>query len=253
MTSVLVRKLEQYRRFSPADRRRLEDLAGRRHRLYHAGEAILKEGEKADFVRLVISGLAARCKDLPDGRRQITAFLIPGDLCDVEVFVLDAVDHDIVALTNTVCAQLSVSEIEDLLSEMSSVTKALWWSTMTDSAVLRERIIDHGSRDARERICHLLYEMLVRYRIVGLTSNHSFPFPVTQEQLADATGMTPVHVNRVISELKAEGLIQWKDKTVSILDLPALKEIAQFEGAYLHLERTSQGDAEVAERAGDLL
>jgi CRP-like cAMP-binding protein len=253
MTNMLTRKLEQYVHFSAADRRRLDELTAKRHRIYQTGETILQEGEKAEFVRLVVSGLAARSKLLSEGRRQIMAFLIPGDLCDVEVFVLDAMDHDIVAMTPTVCAHFAIPEIEQLLVELSSVTKALWWSTMTDSAVLRERIIDHGSRDARERICHLLYEMLVRYRVVGLSSNHSFPFPLTQEQLADATGMTPVHVNRVVSELKAEGLIQWKDKTVSILNLPAFKEIAQFEGAYLHLERTFNGDAEVAQRAGDLL
>jgi len=119
--------------------------------------------------------------------------------------------------------------------------------------VLRERIIDHGSRNARERICHLFYEMLIRYRVVGLANSHSFPFPLTQEQLADATGMTPIHVNRVLSELKAEGLIQWKDKIVSLLDLPGIKQIACFESAYLHLERTFQGDSEVAARAGDLV
>lgn len=253
MPNLFARKLEQFVRFSAADRRRLDALAGKRHKTYQTGEAIMREGEKPEFVRLVISGLAARYKLLSEGRRQITAFLIPGDLCDVEVFVLDAVDHDIVAMMPTVCAHFTVPEMEELLVEMSPVTRALWWSTMTDSAVLRERIVDHGSRSARERICHLLYELLVRYRVVGLTDNHSFPFPLTQEQLADATGMTPVHVNRVISELKAEGLIKWKDKSISILDLPALKEIAQFEGAYLHLDRTFQGDAEVSARAGDLL
>lgn len=253
MANLLTRKLEQCVHFCPADRRRLDELVAKRHKTYQTGEAILKEGEKTEFVRLVVSGLAARSKMLSEGRRQIMAFLIPGDLCDVQVFVLDAMDHDIVAMTPTVCAHFATAEIEKLLAEMSPLTRALWWSTMTDCAVLRERIVDHGSRSARERICHLLYEMLVRYRVVGLTDNHSFPFPITQEQLADATGMTPVHVNRVISELKTEELIQWKDKTVSILNLPALKEIAEFEGAYLHLERTFQGDAEVSERAGDLL
>ena len=253
MVNLLTRKLEQFVHFSAAEKLRLDQLAAKRHKAYGAGDLILKEGEKADSVLLTVSGLAARCKVLSEGRRQIMAFLIPGDLCDVEVFVLDAMDHDIVAVTETVCAHLAVADMEELLTEMSSLTRALWWSTMTDTAVLRERIIDHGSRSARERICHLLYEMLVRYRVVGLASDHSFPFPVTQEQLADATGMTPVHINRIVSELRTDGLIRWKDKTISILDVPRLKEVANFEGCYLHLERTFQGDAEVSERAGDLL
>jgi len=253
MANLLTRKLEQFVHFSVAERLRLDQLTAKRRKIYGAGDIILKEGQKAETVLLTVSGLAARCKILSEGRRQIMAFLIPGDLCDVEVFVLDAMDHDVVAVTETSCAHIAVADIEELLTEMSSLTRALWWSTMTDSAVLRERIIDHGSRSARERICHLLYEMLVRYRVVGLASNHSFPFPVTQEQLADATGMTPVHVNRVLSELKAEGLVRWKDKIVSVLDPPRLKEIANFEGCYLHLYRTFQGDAEVAERVGDLI
>lgn len=253
MANLLTRKLEQFVRFSPAERQRLDQLAEKRRKSYGPGEMIFQQGKKADAVLLVVSGLTARCKVLSEGRRQIMAFLIPGDLCDVEGFVLNAMDHDIVAVADTTCAHLAVADVEELLTEMSALTRALWWSTMTDCAVLRERIVDHGSRDARERICHLLYEMLVRYRVVGLTDNHSFPFPVTQELLADATGMTPVHVNRTLSELKAEGLIRWKDKTVSILDAPRLKEIAQFDGCYLHLERTFRGDAEVAERAGDLL
>ena len=253
MGNLLTKKLEQFARFSTAERLRLDTLAAKRHKVFRTGELILKEGKKADVVLLVVSGLVARCKVLSEGRRQIMAFLIPGDLCDVEGFVLNAMDHDIVAVTETVCAHLAVAEVEEILTESSALTRALWWSTMTDCAVLRERIVDHGSRDARERICHLLYEMLVRYRVVGLANSHSFPFPVTQEQLADATGMTSVHVNRILSDLKAEGLLRWKDKTVTILDVPRIKEIAQFDACYLHLERTYRGDAEVSERAGDLL
>lgn len=253
MANLLTRKLEQFVRFSPAERLRLDELTAKRRKIYGAGDTILKEGQKAESVLLTISGLAARCKFLSEGRRQIVAFLIPGDLCDAEGFVLSALDHDVVAMTETTCAHLAVADIEELLTEMSSLTRALWWSNMTDCAVLRERIIDHGSRNARERISHLLYEMLVRYRVVGLASNHSFPFPITQEQLADATGMTPVHVNRVLSELKTEGLVRWKDKIVSILDVPRLKDVAHFDGCYLHLQRTFHGDAEVAERVGDLL
>jgi CRP-like cAMP-binding protein len=253
MGNRLTRKLEQFVRLSPTERLRLDKLAGKRQKVYRANEIILEERTKAEFVLLVVSGLAARCKILSEGRRQIMAFLIPGDLCDIEGFVLNAMDHDIIAVTETVCAHLAVADVEELLTETSTLTRALWWSTMTDSAILRERIIDHGSRDARERICHLIYEMLVRYRVIGVANSHSFPFPITQELLADATGMTPVHVNRILSDLRTEGLLRWKDKTVTILDVPRFKEIAQFDGCYLHLERTFQGDAEVSERAGDLL
>lgn len=253
MANLLTRKLEQYVRFADDERQRLDEIAGKRHKKYLAGEFIMCDGQKAGFVPLVLSGLAARSKLLASGRRQTMAFLIPGDLGGVETFVLDRMDHDILALTDTVCAHVAREEIVPLFAEMSSLTRALWWSTMTDSAVLRERIIDHGSRTATERICHILYELLIRYRVIGLAQDESFPFPITQEQLAEATGMTSVHVNRVIAELRAAGLVHWKDKVLSIRDWRRMKELARFEAAYLHLDRTAQRDPEVADRAGDLL
>jgi CRP-like cAMP-binding protein len=217
------------------------------------GETIIEEGEKVRDIHLIVTGLATRSKSLPDGNRQLMAFLVPGDLCDVEVFVLEAMDHDIVAVSDTTCVMIPAKVIEDLLTENSNITKGLWWSTMTDSAVLRQWIVGHGSRDARERIAHLFVELLIRYRIVGETTDDSFAFPMTQEELADATGMTAVHVNRVLQQLRSENLIELKGKTLTILDPDRLQEIAQFDANYLHLPRTERGDPEVAGRAGDLV
>jgi DNA-binding transcriptional ArsR family regulator len=127
-----------------------------------------------------------------------------------------------------------------LLTEMSSLTTALWWSTMTDSAVLRERIIDHGRRDAHERIAHLFYEMLIRYRMVGQAEDDRLPFPLTQEDLADATGLTPVHVNRTLKQLREEGLVELQGKMLTIMDAPGLKRVARFNPNYLHLRKAEQ-------------
>ena len=253
MTNPLTMKMEQYTHFSIEEKVRLDELISHKRRTYGPRENILREGEKVDEIHLVLSGLAARSKDLANGQRQIMAFLIPGDLCDIEVFVLGAMDHDVVAVSETTCALVPKGTIEKLLSEFSNITKALWWSTMTDSAVLRERIIDHGRRDARERLAHLLYEMLVRYRVVGVTEDDIFPFPVTQEELADATGLTPVHVNRILKQLRQEGLVDTGGKTVRVLDARGLKKAARFEATYLHLDRTEDGEPEVAGRAGDLI
>ncbi len=124
---------------------------------------------------------------------------------------------------------------------------------MTDSAVLRERIIDHGRRDARERIAHLFYEMLIRYRMIGEARDNSFDFPVTQDEIADATGLTPVHVNRMLQDLREEGLIELRRKSLTVLDPDGLKRAARFNPNYLHLTRTEQGEEPVAARAGDLM
>ena len=253
MANPLTMKLEQFTRFDPNERQRLNDLLSYPTRSYARGETIIREGEKVDDIHLVLSGLATRSKSLRDGTRQTMAFLLPGDLCDVEVFVLEAMDHDILAVTETTCLLVPAKEMEDLLTESGNVTRAMWWSTMSDSAVLREAIVNHGSRDARERIAHLFCELLIRFRIVGETTDDAFPFPLTQEELAEATGMTPVHVNRVLSQLRSDGLIELKGRVLTVLDPDGLQEIAAYDTSYLHLTRTERRDPEVSDRAGDLV
>jgi CRP-like cAMP-binding protein len=246
-------KLEQFTEFDPEERQRLDRLLTYPTKSYARRETIIHEGEKVDHIHLVLTGLAARSKTLRSGDRQFMALLVPGDLCDVEVFVLEGMDHDITALTETTCVLIPAKIIEELLTESTKLTRALWWSTMSDSAVLREWIVDHGSRDSLERIAHLICEMLIRYRVIGETTDDSFPFPLTQEELADATGMTPVHVNRVLQQLRALRLIELTGKVLTVLDPKALQQVAKFDSSYLHLVRTERRDPEVSERAGDLV
>jgi CRP-like cAMP-binding protein len=253
MANPLTLKMEQFTRFDPVERQRLNDLLSFPTKSYDRGETILREGEKVNDIHLVLTGFAARSKILLDGSRQIMAFLLPGDLCDVEVFILEAMDHDIEALGKTTCVLIPAKVVEDLLTESSRLTKALWWSTMTDSAILRERIIDHGRREARERIAHLCYELLVRFRIVAETTDDSYPLPATQQDIADATGLTPVHVNRMLQSLRSEGIIELKNNVLTVLDPERLKQVAQYDAKYLHLIRTERRDTEVSERAGDLV
>jgi CRP-like cAMP-binding protein len=253
MANPFTMKLEQFTRFDAEERLRLNELLTYPTRSYERGEDIISEGEKVEDIHLVLTGLAARTKILRDGERQIMALLVPGDLCDVEVFILDALDHNITAMSQTTCVLIPAKVVEDLLTESSKITKALWWSTMTDSAILREWIVDHGSRDARERVAHLFYELLIRYRVIGETTDDSLPFLMTQEDLADATGMTAVHVNRTLQELRGEGLIELKGKVLTVLDPQHLRQTAKYETNYLHLMRTQKGDPEVSERAGDLV
>jgi CRP-like cAMP-binding protein len=253
MSNVLTMKLEQFTRFKPPERQRLDDLSNHPRKSFARGETVIREGTKVHNIHLVVCGLAARSKTLADGTRQTLAFLVPGDLCDVEVFVLQAMDHDIIAVTDTTCALIPTKEMEDLLSEFSSITKALWWSTMTDSAVLRERIVDHGSRDARQHLAHMFCELLIRYRIIGDAEDNAIPFPLTQEELAEATGMTPPHINRVLQQLRGEGLIELRGKVLKILDAKNLMKVAQFQTGYLHLNRTEERDPEVSGRTDDLV
>jgi CRP-like cAMP-binding protein len=253
MPNPLTMKLEQFTRFKHSECILLDELLRHPTKTYRRGQAIVSAGEKVENVHLVVKGLAARSKMLDDGSRQMMAFLIPGDLCDVEVFVLNAMDHDILAMTRTTCVLIPAHRMERLLSESSNVTRALWWSTMTDSAVLREWIVSHGQRDAHERIAHLFCELLIRYRLVGQALDNTIPFPLTQEELAEATGMTPIHVNRMLRQLRDEGLIEHDKVGVRVLDYNGLSKVARYEPEYLHLVRTERADPAVKQRVGDLV
>jgi CRP-like cAMP-binding protein len=246
-------KMEQFTAFTPEQRARLDALVEERQQDYAPDEDILVEDRPIDECHVILSGLAMRYKLLPNGERQIMAFLIPGDLCDAEVFVLEKMDHSVGAITPTICAVISAKTMRTLLREIGPMSEALWWGTMTDLAVLRERIVDIGRRDARERVAHLIYEMLVRFRTVGATDDDVMPWPITQDELADATGLTTVHINRTLRQLREEGLIETNRREMKVLDADRLREISCFNPNYLHLIRTEQRQGKVAERAGDLV
>jgi CRP-like cAMP-binding protein len=245
-------KMEQFTVFSDMERRRLDELISHKQVEYAPKDDIIADREHSANCHVVLSGLACRYKMLPDGRRQIMAFLIPGDLCDAEIFVLKVMDHGVAAITPTTAALVPGGAMRELLRETSSLGEALWWGTMTDLGVLRERIIDEGRRNAYVRIAHLLYEMLVRFRMVELTHGDSFAFPITQTDLADATGLTPVHANRMLKKLRADGLVDFTGGVVTVIDPQRLKQAAQFNGEYLHLDRAHDA-APVGQRAGDLV
>jgi CRP-like cAMP-binding protein len=246
-------KMEQFTRFSDKERQRLDDLIKAKQRKFKPREDIIADGAHSPYCHVLLKGLACRYKLLPDGERQIMAFLIPGDLCDAEIFILKSMDHGVAALTPSTTAMIHADEMKQLLREASCMSEALWWGTLTDLGVLRERVVDHGSRDATERIAHMLYELLVRYRIVGETTDHSFEFPITQTDLADATASAPSHVNRVLQRFRDDNIIELRSRTLTVLDPERLKEIGMFNANYLHLDRTVADDPEVKERAGDLV
>jgi CRP-like cAMP-binding protein len=245
-------KMEQFTAFSDMEKRRLDELISGKRDQHAPKEDIITDGAHSNHCHVVLTGLACRYKLLPDGGRQIMAFLIPGDLCDAEIFILKVMDHGVAAITPTTTALVSAEDMRLLLRETSSLGEALWWGTMTDLGVLRERIIDEGRRDAYVRIAHLFYEMLVRYRMVELTNGDSFEFPITQVDLADATGLTSVHANRTLQKLRTDGLIVFSGGIVTVVEPDRLKKAAQFNGDYLHLDRVHDRSF-VGRRAGDLV
>ena len=206
-------------------------------RIVRAKQDILSEGERPDHVHVILEGWAARYKTLSDGSRQIVAYLIPGDFCDLHVAVLGQMDHGIVALTRCRVAYIPSADLDDLTCQHNGLTRALWWSTLVDEGVLREWILNVGRRDAFGRIAHLLCEMHARMKMVGLVEDGKLALPLTQEQLADTTGLTAVHVNRTLQRLRKANLIELGQGMLTILDVAALRKLAGFNGNYLHIKR----------------
>ena len=185
----------------------------------------------------MLDGWGCRHKTLPDGRRQILSFFIPGDFCDLNVYLLKRMDHSIGAITAMRVAQITREEMDALTAAHPRVTQALWWDDLVTAAVQREWTLNVGQRTAYERIGHLIAELFFRLRVVGLTDGDSFDFPVTQTDIADATGLTSVHVNRTIKELRADGLLIMERRRVTLPDLDRLMQATMFNPDYLHLDR----------------
>lgn len=240
VSNPLIAKLETFAALDSGDRRALLD-ACREAREVDADRDLIREGEHPDCIHLVLEGWAARYKVLPEGTRQITAFLVPGDFCDLHTTILSRMDHSIYTLTPSTVAFIPARVMEELPIERPALARALWWSTLVDEAVLRAWIVNLGRREALERIAHLICELHSRMRNVGLADDDRFDLPVTQEELADALGLTAIHVNRTLQRLRMEGLIALKARKLTILDVPKLRRLAGFEPGYLHARTERRG------------
>lgn len=237
MTNPLVIKLGHFARLATADAAMIERISTNQVRTFEPHEDIIQEGERPEHINLILSGWACRYKILEDGRRQVIAFFLPGDLCDLNVFVLRQMDHSIGSITRVTLSEISQSGFDELMCAHPRVTRALWWESLVNSATQREWAVNLGQRDAIERIAHLFCELFLRLQSAGFAWSHSIEMPLTQVELGDATGLSSVHVNRTLQVLRNSGLIVLKGRILTIPDFDALKEVALFNANYLHLDR----------------
>lgn len=231
----VVSKLERYTRLSADDRAALAKIS-KDVRLVEARRDLISEGDNPKFVHLVLDGWGSRYKTLPDGKRQILSLFIPGDFCDVNVFILKHMDHSVGAITRLKVAVITPEEMQALSLNHPRITQALWWHDLVAMAIQREWTLNLGQRTAYERLGHLLMELYLRLEVVGRASNGHCDFPLTQTDLADASGLTPVHVNRTLQELRRDKLIELERKQLRILDFQRLMDSSMFNPNYLHLD-----------------
>ena len=228
--------LEAYCGLSSDDRDLIRRAASRTVRELPARQDLIREGDKPRGVNLVLDGWACRYKQLPNGRRQTVHFFIPGDLCDANVFILGEMDHSIASITPLRYAEIGPADFEALMARSAALTRALWLNELVNAAVAREWVANVGQRTAHERLAHLFCEMFLRLESLGLSEGNSCEWPLTQTDLADATGLTPVHVNRTLQDLRRRRLIETSARKLVVPDLQALKRVAMFNSSYLHLQ-----------------
>jgi CRP-like cAMP-binding protein len=234
VTHPLIRKLESFTRLREIEREALLDAIGPVQR-FGARVDIIPQAPGADSISLIQEGLVCRYKLLPDGRRQILAYFVPGDMCDLPVSILKQMDHGIATLAPASVAAIARERILNLTETYPRIMRALRWATLIEEAVTREWLVNVGQRTAFERLAHLICEMFFRLRAVGLTDGEACELPLTQAELADTLGLSTVHVNRTLQDLRGEGLITLRGKNLIIHDLAALQRAAMFSPNYLHL------------------
>jgi CRP-like cAMP-binding protein len=233
VTERLIRKLRLSADLDTADIRAIERLPVI-VREFPAQTAIVREGERPAQCCMLIEGFACRSKTTDVGKRQILSIHIAGEIPDLQSLHLHVMDHDLTTLSRCTVGFISHDSMRALTRERPQVADALWREALVDAAVFREWIVNVGRRAAVSRMAHLLAEIGVRLEAIGLAEGGRYELPMTQLDLADALGLSSVHVNRVIQELRREGLIEMRKHAVALLDLPRLTKIADFDALYLH-------------------
>lgn len=229
-----VSKLNSFHSHSEATTAAVLELAARHPHELSARDDLIREGEEPRTIYLLIEGWACRYKLLDDGRRQILALFVPGDLCDLHVYVLDAMDHSIAAITPVKYASIKPTELETLCDEHPRVVRALWWESLVNASIQREWLVSTGQRSAFEALAHLCCELYLRLKAVGLAANGECVFPLTQSDIADALGLTQPHVSRTIAEFNKSGLATLKRRHLTVQNLKGLMRAASFNPNYLH-------------------
>jgi len=213
---------------------------------YRKGEDMIREGERPRVLYVVLAGWAQKYKQLPDGRRQILALYLPGQLCDLDLFTVGRSDHSLAAVRAASVAEIGRADACELLRRCPNISRIFCWSELVGAAIQREWTINVGQRNAIERVAHLLCELYVRQRGMPDPDDGECDFFLTQWQIAEATGLTQVHVNRTIQELRRRCGVELRQQCLRIPDFAALASLAAFNPNYLHFGEAGGGVERVA-------
>ncbi|WP_454616611.1 Crp/Fnr family transcriptional regulator [Bradyrhizobium cenepequi] len=229
----LIERLQALIGLSEADRNKLVNMPNTVKTLAD-GEYVLREGDRAFHCAIVMNGFLVGQK-VVRGRNQILSVYVPGDVPDLHTLHLLRMDHDVCSAGPSTIALVPHTFLSNLLMNSPTLTHAFWRETLVDAAICREWVANLGSRDALSRVAHVFCELAARLEVVGLLQNDQFRLPFTQQNLADVCGLSTVHINRTVQELRRGGLIEWKGGVVTLFRRTELARVAEFVPEYLHL------------------
>ena len=230
---AFARKLSRLRALEDADVTAISQLPARLA-TEPRGSMLVREGDEVTRCCVLIEGFASRHKTARDGSRQIVSFHVPGGILDAQHLLLARADHCVQAVSDVVVAWIPKADLKAVAFSHPNIQEALWIDTLIDASVFRAWVLNVGRRDAKSRIAHMLCEFVTRCQAAGLGSPQRLRLPMTQIQIADATGLTPVHVNRMLRDLTGEGIISRSGGYLSILDWDRMQRVADFSPEYLH-------------------
>lgn len=206
-----------------------------------AGSYLIREGDVPLECCLLIDGYAMRSKMAANGNRQIVSFHLPGDLLDIQHLFLERADHDVQASTDATVGWLQMSDLRELIASDPEISSALWRTALIEASIYREWLLNNGRRQGLGRVAHLFCEFIARSLAAQIGAKEGIPFPFTQEEIGDATGLTGVHVNRMIRTLVDNRLIAKRGKSITVLDPTGLQQVADFDDTYLHGSARAMG------------
>lgn len=234
----LISKLKGYFPVSEQLRADLEELARKRVTL-DAGEALIRSGDRYTSMYIVDEGWLLRARYLPGGTRQIVNFALPGDFLCYNMMMFERSEFDIVARTNAVLWELETQSFRAMMQRHPGLAEALMWSNAHEEALLAERVVSLGRRDATERLAHVLCEIVARLQLIQKHEGDTLQLPLLQEDFADILGLSVIHIVRVFNRLEMLGVVKYKSRRVQLVDIEKLKKVAGFDGDYLYFSTRS--------------
>ena len=237
VTDHLIAKLSTRVALTDGDRATIADLPFKLRTIAQS-TYMVREGQRPQRCAFVIEGFAYRQKLTPNGEREIVSILMPGDFIDLQNLFLEESDHDVQALTRITVAEIAIPALREAVAQCPRIASALWTEVLIEASIHREWLLNIGRRNAKMRLAHLLCEYAARLRASSMmTEDDGYELPMTQEQIGDALGLTPVHVNRTLRAIREDGAAHVTDRRLHILDWSLLRSIAEFDPRYLVLEK----------------